>query len=288
MRINQGFSLVHVWGVLSRIPKIRNPWGYLGFAALLFLVTWVWTIQIDRSLGISAFASGWILFGILAFLSLFSARKRLPFLPLASSSRWFHLHAVGGFLALFLFWLHTGGMWSQGLYGQILTALFYITSISGVGGLVIEKIYPRQLTYSGIEIIYERIPGEIAEIREEVESLILKCTEETGSSTLAEHYLETLSWYFQRPRFFMNNIFGSHLSQHWVRQQCMILERFLDKNERKYLDGIYVLAEKKRKIDFHYALQTLLKTWLLVHIPLAAAVMAMVFWHLILIQVFFV
>lgn len=275
MKIQQGYSPVRVW-------------VYVGFGTLLFLVTWIWTYQIDSTLGIAAFANGWVLFGILAFLSLFSARKRLPFLPLASSSRWFLLHVVCGFLALSLFWLHTGGIWSKGFYGQVMTVLFYITSISGVVGLYIEKVYPRQLTRSGIEVIYEHIPREIAEIREEVESLILKCTEDTGSSTLAEHYLETLRRYFQRPRFFINNVFGSHLSQHWVRQQCMILERLLNEKEREYLDKVYALAEKKRKIDFHYALQTLLKTWLLVHIPLAGAVMAMVIWHLILIMVFFV
>lgn len=275
MKIQQGFSLARVW-------------GYVGLAVLLFLLTWAWTIQIDGSLGISAFASGWILFGILVFLALFSGRKQLPFLPLAPSARWFFFHTIGGFLALFLFWLHTGGAWPKSLYGQVLTVLFYITSISGVIGLVMEKIYPRQLTRSGVEVIYERIPGEIAEIREEAEALVLKCTEDTGSGTLAQHYLETLRWYFQRPRFFMNNIFGSHQAQHWVRQQCMILERFMDEKEREYLDRVYMLAEHKRKIDFHYALQTLLKTWLLVHVPLAAAVMAIVFWHLIVIQVFFV
>jgi len=275
MKIHQGFSPARVW-------------GYLGFAALFFLVTWAWTIQIDRALGIPAFASGCVLFGILVFIALFSMRKRLSFLPLAPASRWFLLHSVGGFLVLFLFWLHTDGVGPKGFYGQLLTVLFYITSLSGMAGLVMEKFYPRQLTCSGAEVIYERIPGELAEIREQVESQVLNCTEETGSSTLAEHYLETLKWYFQKPRFFMSNIFGSHLSQHWVRQQCMILERFLDEKERAYLDRVYILAEKKRKIDFHYALQTLLKTWLLVHIPLAGAVMAMGFWHLILILVFFV
>ena len=262
--------------------------GYMGLAALLFLVTWVWTLQIESTLENPAMANGWILFGIMAFLALFSARKRLPFLPLAPASFWFQLHSIGGFLVLFLFWLHTDGVGAKGLYGQVLTALFYITSLSGILGLVIEKVYPRQLTCSGVEVIYERIPGEIAEIREEVESQVLKCTDETGSSTLAEHYLETLRWYFQKPRFFINNVFGSHLSQHWVRQQCMILERFLNEKERLYLDRVYNLAEKKRKIDFHYALQTVLKTWLLVHIPFAGAVMAMVLWHLILILVFFV
>jgi hypothetical protein len=275
MKIQQGFSRARVW-------------VYIGLASFLFLIVWQWTTQIDHSLGVSAFNSGWILFGVLAFLALFSARKRLPFMPLAPAYQWFMLHTIGGFLALFLFLLHTDGMGSKGFYGQVLTVLFYITSISGMIGLFIEKVYPRQLTCGGEEIIYERIPEEIAEIREEVESLILKCTEETGTSTLAEHYLETLNLYFQKPRFFINNIFGSHISQHWVRQQCMILERFLNSKEREYLDKLYTLAEKKRKIDFHYALQTLLKTWLLIHIPMAAAVMAMVIWHLILIQVYFV
>jgi hypothetical protein len=275
MKIQQGFNQVRAW-------------SYVGLASLLFLATWQWTVQVDRSLGISAFNSGWVLFAVLVFLTLFSVRKRLPFMPLLPASLWFMLHTIGGFLALFLFLLHTDSMGSKGFYGQVLTVLFFITSISGVIGLFIEKVYPRQLTCSGGEIIYERIPGEIAEIRDEVESLILKCTEENGTSTLAEHYLETLHWYFQKPRFFINNIFVSHLSQHWVRQQCMILERFLSEKERVYLDKVYMLAERKRKIDFHYALQTLLKTWLLVHIPLAGAVMAMVLWHLILILVFFV
>lgn len=275
MKIQQGFSLARVW-------------SYVGLASLLFLATWQWTVKVEGSLGISAFDSGWVLFGVLAFLTLFSIRKRLSFMPLVPASLWFLLHSIGGFLALFLFWLHTDGLESKGFYGQVLTVLFYITAISGVIGLFMEKVFPRQLTCNGGEIIYERIPGEIAGVREEVESLILKCTEETGTSTLAEHYLETLNWYFQKPRFFMNNVFGSHLSQHWVRQQCMILERFLSEKEREYLDKVYTLAEKKRKIDFQYALQTLLKTWLLVHIPMAAAVMAMVVWHLILIMVFFV
>ena len=119
MKIDQGFSLLRVW-------------GYVGLAILLFLGTWAWTIQIDRSLGISTYASGWILFGVLAFLVLFSGRKKLPFLPLAPASFWFQLHAVGGFLALFLFWLHVDGMGAKGFYGQVLTVLFYITSLSGV------------------------------------------------------------------------------------------------------------------------------------------------------------
>ena len=266
---------------------MRRIFGYIVLAVIFFVLILVWTLKIDASLGYSEFVSGGALFFILIFLFLFNMRKRLPFLPLWPAHKWFLLHTVMGFLALFLFWLHAGSFWPKGLYVQILASLFYVTTLSGIVGLVMEKIYPNLLTRIGLECIYERIPRDIAKIRKKSENLILECTEKTGSDTLAKHYLETLGWFFQRPRFFLNNIFGGQNAQTWVLQQCSILERFLNAAERDYLDQICALAETKRKIDFHYSLQKMLKNWLLIHVPLAAAVITMVVWHLIVIQVFF-
>jgi len=261
--------------------------GYIVIATLFFVLIWVWTLKVDSSLNYPEFVSGGALFFIIFFLCLFNIRKRVPFLPLWPAHKWFLLHTVAGFLALSLFWLHAGVMWHNGLYVQILAFLFYLTTLSGIVGLVMEKVYPNLLTRIGLECIYERIPRDIAEIRNKAEALILECTEKTGSDTLAKHYLETLGWFFQRPRFFLNNIFGGQNAQTWVLQQCSILERFLNAAERDYLDQICALAETKRKIDFHYSLQKMLKNWLLIHVPLAAAVITMVVWHLIVIQVFF-
>jgi len=265
----------------------KSLWGYITIAAIFFILVWVWTLRVENSLGYPEFVSGGALFFVIFFLCLFNMRKRLPFLPLGTAHKWFLLHAVAGFLGLFLFWLHAGVLWPKGLYLQILTILFYGTTLSGIVGLIMEKIYPHLLTRIGLECIYERIPRDIAEIRNKAENLVLECTENTGSDTLAKHYMETLGWFFQRPRFFLNNIFGGQNSQTWVKQQCSILERFLNEAEHDYLNQIFTLAETKRKIDFHYSLQTMLKNWLLVHVPFAAAVMAMVVWHLIVIQVFF-
>jgi hypothetical protein len=267
---------------------MKRVWGYIVTAILFFVLIWVWTLQVDNSLNYPEFISGGALFFVIVVLCMFNLRKRLPFLPLWPAHKWFLLHSVSGFLALFLFWLHADVLWPKGLYAQILAFLFYGTTLSGILGLIIEKIYPNLLTRVGLECIYERIPRDLAEIRNKAESLIFECTEETGSDTLAQHYFETLGWFFQRPRFIVNNIFGGQNAQTWVMQQCSVLERFLNEAERGYLDQIFVLAETKRKIDFHYSLQTLLKKWLLVHVPLAAAVMAMVIWHLIVIQVFFI
>ena len=266
---------------------MRRIFGYISLAFIFFILILVWTLKIDNSLGYSEFVSGGALFFIISFLFLFNIRKRLPFLPLWPAHKWFLLHTIMGFLALLLFWLHAGSLWPKGLYVQILASLFYLTTLSGIVGLIMEKIYPNLLTRIGLECIYERIPHDISKIRKKSEKLILECTEKTGSDTLAKHYLETLGWFFQRPRFFINNIFGGRDSHNWINQQCVILERFLNEAEREYMKQIFTLAEIKIKIDHHYSLQTMLKNWLLIHIPLAAAAMVMAVWHLIVIQVYF-
>ena len=164
--------------------------------------------------------------------------------------------------------------------------MFYLVSLSGIFGYIIQRINPRRLVQTDFEIIYERIPAELAEIREKAEEEIRACTEETGSDTLARHYMETLSWFFRRPRFFFNNAFGGSAGQHWLRNQYRTVNRYLNDSERAYLDRVNELAEMKAKIDIHYACQSTMKYWLLFHLPLAAAVLGLMFWHVIVVNVY--
>ena len=115
---------------------------YLAIAFIFFILVWVWVLQIENNLYYSEFVSGGILFIIVLFLSLFNARKRLPFLPLAPAHRWFLFHTIGGFLAFFLFMLHVNVFWPKGFYVQILAFLFYAATLSGALGLIMEKVYP--------------------------------------------------------------------------------------------------------------------------------------------------
>jgi hypothetical protein len=262
--------------------------GFVITAGLFFFLILLWTRKVEHALGPANFISGWAVFGVLAALALFNGRKRLPFLPLFSASWWFYFHTASGILIVLLFWLHTGISWPNSLYNQILAVMFYSVSITGTLGLVIEKTYPKALTQSGVEYIYERIPAEVAEIREAAESLIEECTQETGSETLARYYRDkkSLGWFFFRPRFFLNHIVLGQAAQHWVQHQCSLLERYLNPDEQTYLKKIFTLADTKRKMDFHYSVQRILKGWLLIHVPLAAGLIILACWHLIVVQVY--
>jgi hypothetical protein len=252
-----------------------------------FLIPWLWSRHVDYRLGNPALITGWWLFAVMLFLASFNARKKLSMLPLGRASTWLACHVVGGFLTLALFWLHTASLWPRGLYEQALAGSFYALNLSGIIGWLMQRAYPRQLSNTGVEFIYERIPAEVADLRERAEALVLECTRQTGSDTLARHYLETLHWLFREPRFFLNHaFFGGKQARAWVRQQCDAVRLYLNDVERTFLDGLTVLAERKTDVDFHYAVQMLMKRWLLLHVPLTTAVMLLVFWHILLVHLY--
>ena len=94
-----------------------------------------------------------IIFGIPAgqiiLLSLFNIRKRLAMIPLGNATTWLILHVVAGVLAVPVFWLHTGTVWPTGLYEQILTLFFYVITMNGIFGFLLQRLYPVRLTQTG-------------------------------------------------------------------------------------------------------------------------------------------
>lgn len=259
----------------------------LGLVALAFAAVLAINGHHTRlQLGQPAVVTGWSLVALMVFLALFNVRKKLSMLPLGSAQAWLRLHVVGGILALLFFWIHTGSLWPLGRYEQILALLFYLLTANGIVGYILQKIYPGHLTQTGLEIIYERIPAEIVEIRESAEALILECTQSTGVETLAQYYLETFDWFFRKPRFFASHAVGRQKASHWLRQQVATVKRYLNDAEGAYLAKLQILAETKNKIDIHYALQTVLKSWLLVHVPLTVAVLVFVIWHILLVHAY--
>jgi hypothetical protein len=272
---------------VKRSASIATLLPFLGGLAVLFFVPWFWARWEHRHLGDPAFVTGWWLFAIMLLLSAFNARKRLAMLPLGRASVWLHWHVGGGFLALALFWLHGRVLWPLGLHEQALALAFYLLTISGIVGWLLQRIYPRQLSDTGREIIFERIPAEIARLRESAEQLVLDCTRGTGSDTVARHYMETLHWFFRRPRFFLNHaLFGGKEARDWTRRQCEVIRPHLDEKERGFLDRLHALADEKATVDFHFAAQSLMKRWLLLHLPLAAMTMLLALWHVLLVYAY--
>lgn len=266
----------------------RSSWPVWIGAAIALSAIVIWHRSVNASFPGSQFGSGYILMALIVFLALYTGRKRLRMLPVGRASVWLTLHVVGGLLALPLFWIHAGMLWPAGTVGGALAAFFYAVSLSGILGYGLQLWFSQRLTQAGSEIIYERIPAEIARIRGEVEEVIREAAGESGSDTLGQDYLQTLAWYFARPRFFWNSAFGGfgRRAEIWLQRHLDTIGRYLTAAESTQLAHLATLAAKKRRLDVQYAMQSLLKRWTMVHVPLAVVMLTLAMWHLILINVF--
>lgn len=268
----------------------RRAWlqlgAYWGIAIALWLLVAAVAYRAERRLGDGAVITGYALFLVMLALGAFNVRKRLPALPLGTARAWMIAHAAMGVVAIPLYFQHSGGLWPLGRYEQLIAVAFYVTAISGILGYSLEWLLPRRLTDLGFEVVFERIPSEIAVLRERTEALIVEAMQEAGSSTLGRYYSESLDWFFWRPRFLLSHLVGSNRSARWVRGHVSALRRYLNERERVALDRVEELALRKSQLDAHYVLQGALKLWLFVHVPAAALLLALALWHLMVVNVY--
>lgn len=246
-------------------------------------------LQVRRSeaaLGQPTAITGYLLLAIMLALAFFNMRKRLSMIPMGRASTWLLFHGLAGVLAIAVYWLHTATLWPLGLYEQVIAVLFYLVTLTGILGYIMQRIYPARLTHTGLEVVYERIPAELARLRTRAEEIVVASTAETTSDTLARHYFESFSWYFRRPRFTVSYLFGGNRGMHWVRHQRITVGRYLSESERPFLDELTELSYTKTRLDMHYAMQSAMKAWLLLHVPLSAALVLLSLWHMILVQVY--
>ena len=107
------------------------------------------------------------------------------------------------------FAIHAGVFWPEGLYEQLRG--WILATVSLIVGVLITIYFPKRLTNTGLEIVYEKIPEEIFSLRDAVEAFFVNCANECGETTLQEQYTQTLAWYFRRPRFYWSYLIGSRM-----------------------------------------------------------------------------
>ena len=280
LEISLGKAAVFMQNVLYRLlaPTVISVIAFFG--------VYFWQSQAALELENPQVITGWALAVVIVFLLIFNVRKRLSAFNLGLAKIWFALHVAFGFLAIAFFAIHAGVFWPEGLYEQLLAAGFWLVSLTGIVGVLITIYFPKRLTNTGLEIVYEKIPEEIFSLREAVEGILVNCANECGETTLQEQYTQTLAWYFRRPRFYWSYIIGSNADRAWLARHLDSVRRYLNADEMSYLDEIKKLAERKSLVDEHFARQDVMKKWLLVHLPVSILVLAMSVWHIILVYAY--
>lgn len=229
---------------------------------------------------------GWFLFLLIVILSLYNARKKLPFLPLGTSEGWLQFHIYAGLFTVVLFAFHVRFKLPTGWFDTILFLLYALVTLSGIFGLFISRMIPKRLTSRGGEVLQERIPMIRRSLQEQAETLALKSVPEAQSTTLADFYLRHLKSFFERPQNFWPHLFEIRRPLNSLVNKISDLNRFLDEKERDTAAELTDLVRQKDGLDYQRTLQITLKAWLFAHIPLTYSLLIFSVIHVVLVFAF--
>jgi hypothetical protein len=265
---------------------VKQRW--LGLS--LFLLAATLAIQMHlRHLGTMprlSYLTGWVLFGLILALTLYNARKKLPFVPLLSSEAWLQFHIYAGLLTGVLFAMHVSYRVPTGWFEGILAWLYALVMLSGFFGLFISRTIPQRLTTRGGEVLFERIPAIRRQLQERAEALALKSIPEVKFTTIADFYARELKDFFEDTRNVWLHLFEVRTPLNRLLNKITDLNRYLNEQERAALDQIAALVRQKDGLDYHYALQLTLKLWLFTHIPLTYSLLLFALAHIVLVFAF--
>jgi len=233
-----------------------------------------------------SYLTGWVLFGLILALTLYNARKKLPFIPLLSSEAWLQFHIYAGLLTGVLFAVHVSYRVPTGWFEGTLACLYALVMLSGFFGLFITRTIPQRLTTRGGEVLFERIPAIRRQLQECAESLALKSISDVKFTTIADFYARELKDFFDDTRNAWLHLFEVRTPLNRLLNKINDLNRYLNEQERATLDQIAARVRQKDVLDYHYALQLTLKLWLFTHIPLTYSLLLFVLAHIVLVFAF--
>jgi hypothetical protein len=218
--------------------------------------------------------------GLMVAAGLYGARRRAMALAsklrLGNARGWLYLHVYGGGLFLLLALMHSGFRLPSGPVTWWLWALSLWTVASGLVGLTLQQWLPRTLGSAlALEVLYERIPELVAEIRDKAEALVASCAEPV-QALYARRVAPALAAPERRLIYFLD-ITGGKQSQ---LKEFDYLRRFLPAEDKEKLGELVQLYKAKLDVDAHYTLQTALRGWLWIHVPTSIALYALLILHL--------
>ncbi|MCP4784312.1 MAG: hypothetical protein GY903_31780 [Fuerstiella sp.] len=265
---------------------VRRRITGITIVVVLTLLLMVTTQTMDSALLRPRTWLGWLLAVVVLFLTSYRVRKQLTMLPLGSSARWLQCHIYVGLLSLPVFLLHTGGQWPGGLI-EVMTGLLFLTVFcTGIVGLILTRAIPPRLTNRGEEVIRERIPEFIRILREEAEASVAGAKDVAPSEVLSDLYLRHLHAFFQRPRNLFPYLIHSAKPRAGLLSALAETRRFLNSQDQQTMERLAECVKRKDDLDYQYAMQSLLKYWLFLHVPLTWGMIVFASCHVITVMAY--
>jgi hypothetical protein len=222
-----------------------------------------------------------LVFGIVAAL-VFVFEMAYPYRrsrarPLGTARRWLQAHVYLGALAFLAVLLHAGFHLPGGLMGWALLILSGWTTLSGLVGVWLQKWLPRVMAEGlKVEALYERIPALVEHLVKEADAMVAN-----ASDVLERFYLTEVRTGLVGLAPSWSYLLDVRAGREQVLEPFRRMSSFVDPAEKEIVSDLMTIRMEKMDLDVHYSLQGILRRWLVLHVPPAALMMALLVVHIL-------
>jgi hypothetical protein len=221
-------------------------------------------------------AYGIVGFAMMLFAGLLSVRKAFPIWRIGRAQAWMRGHLWIGTLSFPLIAFHAGLTFGGGALTRVLMSLFVVVLVSGVAGAAVQHVLPR-LMFERVpmETIYEEIPHVREQLVAEADAIVADLSGE--GAPLRDFYLQEIRPFVLGPA-----------AAHWLADEGRAQVRFshlqtvLPPPFREAVENLASICEEERQLTRQLRMHRLLHGWLLVHVPLSFALLALSAVHVVM------
>jgi hypothetical protein len=286
------------------IDRSHKPWA---IASALILVVAV-AVYIPYAVGpvpprggsILGLVYGIVGFGFMAFVTLLSLRKKFPIWRIGRTQSWMRGHLWLGALSFPLILLHSGFLFGHGLT-SILMWLFVGVYASGIFGAYLQHTMPRRIMRQvPMETIYDQIGHVREQLIDEADTVVADAcgslqvevpVAASGAVALAsvmrvgaDDTAPLREFYLGEMRAFLRAPTRSHAlaGETTAAGRFSRLRALVQPALAGALSDLENICDEERQLLRQEKMHGMLHAWLVVHVPLSFALMALAVVHIVM------
>lgn len=255
----------------------------LAITVSLIVLVWVASRLESVRLGSPAMLTGWTVLACVVGLMMIGVRRRLPFLPLGNVSAWTQTHLYLGIFTAAVYVFHVPHLFASGVFEGALSMLFLTAAASGFYGIFVSRTLPKRLTAVETQVRFDRVKWHRKAIHDTAEQIVQNLVEPTARELLQSLYQRNLQAYFASgpsPRYVL------FPSSHRRREMMSVLnelDRYLEQEGRHAAGQFAALVRRRDELDYQFALQLRLRSWLVFHLFVSVLLMAASLIHAVMV-----
>lgn len=264
---------------LRRSRLISSPVWFIGFlgTCLVALIVYVLNSLMSEVRPGNAWGLvyGWTAASLMIGAALYGIRRRMLKMSVGRTQLWVQFHIYGGALFMLLVLMHSSFKVPSGQLAWWLWTLSLWVTISGIVGVMLQKWIPRLLTSGlAVEVVYERIPELVNQIRTKAEEQLDSCTD-----AVRDFYSKRIAQSLVAPQPRIMYYFDITGGIHSRIKEFRYMGQFLSGQDKKALDELESMYKTKLELDAHYTLQKALRWWLYLHVPVSIVLVLLLVLH---------